>query len=900
MSQENDNLLVRKNVKDLTPEEKQRFVNAVKALKNRPSTYTVFNPITNSNETVPNAYDYYVRLHQLAMEGLHSHDGMNHLHDGMSTVAPVHSTRDYQSFVFLPWHRELLRRFEADLRSVDPTVTLPYWDSSDSESTAAVFTDDFMGSFGNAQDNYFLRTGAFRAAPFQLRNLSPEQLNQQGFWALTFSSPSDLNRDGRVEPPQRFLQRNSNIVPSPNSVFPGQASFVTRAQVDGVLNLPTFERFSVGLESGPHNNTHVWVGGEMTQATSPNDPLFFLHHANIDRLWTEWVETNQDNTGFRPFSSQVPGARINDPLFSFDGVTTEQLISTAELGYLYDTNDQTNQDGTDGGTDEQPSDLPIISANNTSVVESFTTLNYEITLSRPSNQRVTVDYALTFANSDGNSSFATVFTGSQKANGFGSFQLNRTGDALIYSTKFSGLDFGSLLGQTPQTPNTDDDVISIEFRRERLSGNDDVVLDISKAGQDADDWRALINPDGSTIITGVWETTDKAKASISDFAQSLRRVTSGEDTELYISVQTKASPKGEISGQLFGGRPDVTTITSKGELVFEPGQTKQFVRLNVFDDSQPEFDETAPIFLTNAVGAVIGKAQGLGTIRDNDGGGGSADLPITEEKGGAGNESLSGGTGNDSIYGEDGDDVLYGGAGSDNLYGGLGKDLFYSDQGDDEVYGNQGEDTLYGGEGINTLYGGQDDDVIYAGSDEDELYGNKGDDIIYTKGKSATYGNEGNDTLYGDREGNIVYGGKAHDDLYGNQGNDSLNGDKGNDRLIGVNPNNPNPGSGEVDVLTGGSEADTFVLGNLITTFYNDGKNTDKGMSDYALIADFDSTQDSIVLRGSANSYLLAATPEGMPKGIAIYQKTPGVNELIAIVENLTDLNLQNSYFTYL
>ncbi|MFB2896934.1 hypothetical protein ACE1CI_28810 [Aerosakkonemataceae cyanobacterium BLCC-F50] len=52
-------------------------------------------------------------------------------------------------------------------------------------------------------------------------------------------------------------------------------------------------------------------------------------------------------------------------------------------------------------------------------------------------------------------------------------------------------------------------------------------------------------------------------------------------------------------------------------------------------------------------------------------------------------------------------------------------------------------------------------------------------------------------------------------------------------------------------------------------------------------------------MRGSANTYVLAATPEGMPKGTAIYQKTPGVNELIAIVENLTDLNLQNSYFTY-
>lgn len=888
----NDNLLVRKNVKDLTPEDKQRFVNAVKALKNRPSPYTVFNPITNSNETVPNAYDYYVRLHQLAMDGLHSHDGMVHLHDGMSTVAPVHSMQNYQSLVFLPWHRELLRRFEEDLRSIDPTVSLPYWDSSDSASNAAVFSDDFMGGFVNALDNNFISTGAFRAAPFPLRNLSPEQLNQQGFWALTYSTPSDdLNGDGQLDL-ERFLQRNSNIVDNPNSIFPGQATLPTRAQIDRILNLPSFEQFSGELERGPHNITHVWVGGEMTEATSPNDPLFFLHHANIDRLWTEWIETNQNNPNFRPFSSQIPGARINDPLFSFNGLTTEQLISTAQLGYRYDTNEETNQ----GGTGEQPTNLPTVSVNDVTVSESSNSLNFEVTLSQPSNQRVTVNYAFSFANSDGNSSFYTVFTGSQQADGFGFFQLNRTGDALLYATKFSGLDFGSLLGQAPQTPNTDDDVIGIEFRRR----DDELVLDISQADRDADDWRAIINPDGSTIITGVWETTDDAEVSLSEFVNSLQTATAGEDTTLYISVQTKGSSKSEISGQIRGDRPDVTNFLSTGKVEFEPGRTKQQISLNLVDDNRSEFDETVPVFLNNPVGALIGDAQGLGTILDNDGGGGFPDYPITEQKGGAGNESISGGGGNDSLYGEEGDDVLYGGAGSDNLYGGFGKDLFYSDRGDDEVYGNQGEDTLYGGEGINTLYGGQDNDVIYAGSNEDLLCGNKGDDIIYTKGNSATYGNQGNDTIYGDRESNTVYGGKAHDILYGNNGSDNLYGDKGSDRLIGINPDSYNPGIGEIDVLMGGSEADTFVLGDLLSSYYNDGNNTDSGMSDYALIADFNYMEDAIVLRGSVNSYELVATPEGMPKGIAIYQKTPGVNELIAIVENVTELNLENSYFTYL
>src|SRR5262249_48570557 len=37
-----------------------------------------------------------------------------------------------------------------------------------------------------------------------------------------------------------------------------------------------------------HNPVHSWVGGTMSRMTSPNDPVFFLHHCNIDRLWWMW------------------------------------------------------------------------------------------------------------------------------------------------------------------------------------------------------------------------------------------------------------------------------------------------------------------------------------------------------------------------------------------------------------------------------------------------------------------------------------------------------------------------------------------------------------------------------------------------------------------------------------
>ncbi|MFD2884266.1 tyrosinase family protein [Pseudomonas lini] len=67
-----------------------------------------------------------------------------------------------------------------------------------------------------------------------------------------------------------------------------------------------------------HNNVHVWVGGDMGLSSSPNDPVFFLHHCNVDRLWAAWQAKH-------PAAAYVPAGnapdtlkfhRIDDPMYS--------------------------------------------------------------------------------------------------------------------------------------------------------------------------------------------------------------------------------------------------------------------------------------------------------------------------------------------------------------------------------------------------------------------------------------------------------------------------------------------------------------------------------------------------------------------------------------------------------
>ena len=103
---------VRKNQASLTAEEKAAFVAAIKALK------------------ADGTYDHHVQEHR----------------DGILTITPDMA---HGGPAFYPWHRECLRRFEEQLRAVDPSVTLPYWDPVvDNSPTSSLWAPNFMGGNG--------------------------------------------------------------------------------------------------------------------------------------------------------------------------------------------------------------------------------------------------------------------------------------------------------------------------------------------------------------------------------------------------------------------------------------------------------------------------------------------------------------------------------------------------------------------------------------------------------------------------------------------------------------------------------------------------------------------------------------------------------------------------------
>jgi tyrosinase len=87
-----------------------------------------------------------------------------------------------------------------------------------------------------------------------------------------------------------------------------------------------------------HGLGHVYIGGDMVNGGNPMDPTFFLHHANVDRIWAMWQDNNRQNpdTAVDYGNPGFPGLwRIS--LFNFPDVMVEEMFDFRALGYEYDT-----------------------------------------------------------------------------------------------------------------------------------------------------------------------------------------------------------------------------------------------------------------------------------------------------------------------------------------------------------------------------------------------------------------------------------------------------------------------------------------------------------------------------------------------------------------------------------
>ena len=274
--------------------------------------------------------------------------------------------------------------------------------------------------------------------------------------------------------------------------------------------------------------------------------------------------------------------------------------------------------------------------------------------------------------------------------------------------------------------------------------------------------------------------------------------------------------------------------------------------------------------------------------------------------GGSGNDLITGGDGNDTVFGEDGNDNISGNDGNDSLVGDSGRDDILGGDGDDIIDGGSGPDRLLGEAGNDNVSGGTGSDRLLGGDGDDTLSGGLGNDTLEgNAGNDSVVGNAGNDNISGN-DGNDTLSGETGDDtLIGGNGIDLISGNMGNDILIGVDNTNPNSnfGTGEQDTLTGGGDSDAFILADTNSIFYDDGNNFAAGDDDFALITDFNPSNDTIQLQGSADLYELDffTSSEGTIDAKLTYDAgVTATAETIAVLEDVgSDLSIDDSAFTF-
>jgi tyrosinase len=227
---------------------------------------------------------------------------------GWASLAAIHGTTagfircPHGNWYFLPWHRGYVLMYERLTRELTgyQDFALPYWDWTRNRQLPPAFAQ-----------------------------------------ATVNGSPNPLFEPSRTMGPMDSLP-DEIVGPSVISTIMGETTFeifgTSRPQGQNSLD-PSWITRRTGaqgtLEATPHNNVHGIVGGIMASSRSALDPIFMMHHCNIDRIWAVWrAAENPDST-----EALWLGMPFQNHFFNPDGTPyspqVSDLLSVEPLGYTY-------------------------------------------------------------------------------------------------------------------------------------------------------------------------------------------------------------------------------------------------------------------------------------------------------------------------------------------------------------------------------------------------------------------------------------------------------------------------------------------------------------------------------------------------------------------------------------
>ncbi|SMH36975.1 tyrosinase family protein [Azospirillum agricola] len=203
---------------------------------------------------------------------------------------------------FVHWHRYYLTYFEQICAqfSGNPDFTLPYWDWS---YGTGIIPDPFYDVPALNVTYWKDRSDA------QSDNWGPDEVTTVGI---------------------RILPRGSGVQEG------SKGGAFTAATLEGILANTVFDNFTKSLEGTPHNTGHVVVGGtqgHMGDGMSPLDPIFWLHHCMVDRMWAAWQARGNATP---PLDKNYSNQFVDGQGKPVTGITSAGSLNYPALGYIYD------------------------------------------------------------------------------------------------------------------------------------------------------------------------------------------------------------------------------------------------------------------------------------------------------------------------------------------------------------------------------------------------------------------------------------------------------------------------------------------------------------------------------------------------------------------------------------
>ncbi|XP_076846862.1 tyrosinase-related protein 1b [Brachyhypopomus gauderio] len=338
--------IVRRNIVNMSPEEKRTFISALDRAKRTTHPdlvictrryQEIFGPDGNTIQCESiSIYNFFVWTHYYSV-------GKTYMGPGQESFGGVDFSHEGPGFV--TWHRFHLLQLERDMQDMlgDPTFALPYWNFAIGGSECDICTDELLGARSNFDMNGISSNSVF--SQWRIICESVEEYETLGtICNSTETSPIRRNPAGNVARP--MVQK----LPEPQDVidclelksfdtppFYSTSSQSFRNTVEG-YSAPqgTYDPVLRSL----HNLAHLFLNGTGGQThLSPNDPIFTLLHTFTDAIFDEWIRIHRPGAGAYPEESAPIGHNRHFNMVPFwPPVTNAEMFVPApvSLGYSYD------------------------------------------------------------------------------------------------------------------------------------------------------------------------------------------------------------------------------------------------------------------------------------------------------------------------------------------------------------------------------------------------------------------------------------------------------------------------------------------------------------------------------------------------------------------------------------